>query len=157
MNCPSCSHQNPKSANFCCKCGLEMKKETTTKRSQHKVAPNVYYGSYLLKGGWITVIVGILGGIGIFSQAKDSLYGETDGSVVLYGFLVIFLSIVYAWLYFGLHKVILKITRIEQALGIEENVQEETKKEEPKTNQPVSSSLKRDKNQDDLPWELKEE
>lgn len=67
--------------------------------------------------GWITIIAGAIAALILFSKSNSGYRGIDDG-IILMGFAVIISAVIYAWLYFGLNKAILKITRIEQALGI---------------------------------------
>ena len=118
MQCPHCSAELSEGVNFCFECGFDLKKEKPAQKKMQEVNPIVAYGGYLAVGGWLTIITGaIIAGI-IFKQA-DSGYGGLNLGIFLTGLAIFISTITYSWLYFGLHKAVLKISRIEQALGID--------------------------------------
>ena len=117
MFCSKCNKELSEGVNFCSKCGLDVRKDKPNEANRQAVSPEVGYGSYLAIGGWLTIIAGAIVAIMLFSKANSG-YRRADDGIVMTGFVVLISAIIYAWLYFGLHKAILKITRIEQALGI---------------------------------------
>jgi hypothetical protein len=65
-------------------------------------------------------------------------------------------TLIYALLYFGLHKALLKIKRIEEALGIA-SYEPAVQPNETSTPVPTDANInKKSENPDDLPWELRE-
>jgi hypothetical protein len=112
-----CNEELSERVNFCSNCGLDLRKNPSVEVNRRQVNPEVGPGTYLVTGGWITILAGVIAAIWLFSKANSG-YGRVDDGLVITGFVVIISAIIYAWLYFGLHKAILKITRIEQALGI---------------------------------------
>ncbi|NIM13258.1 MAG: hypothetical protein GTO45_14190 [Candidatus Aminicenantes bacterium] len=118
MNCPHCKAELSEGASFCYSCGFDLKKEKPAEMQRQKVDSKVEYGGYLAVGGWLTIIAGVIITIIICSQANTGFRGF-DSRIFLTGVGVFISMIIYAWLYFGLHKAILKISRIEQALGID--------------------------------------
>lgn len=118
MNCPQCKAEFTGKANFCYSCGFDLKKGKPAKMRKQKVSPKVPYGGYLAIGGWLTIIAGVIITVIIFSKVDSRFGGTTDG-IILTCLAVLISTVIYAWLYFGLHKAILKISRIEQALGID--------------------------------------
>ncbi len=118
MHCPNCSTELSKEANFCFRCGFDMKKEKPSEPKKPKTSPKVTYNGYLSVGGWLFIIAGAIVAIIIIRNANSG-FRELDSGILLTGLAVLFSTVIYAWLYFGLHKTILKISRIEQALGID--------------------------------------
>ena len=118
MNCPHCKAELDERANFCYSCGFDLKKEKPGEMKRQKVDPKVAYGGYLAVGGWLTIIAGAIIAIIIFSKANSG-FGRANNEIIWTGIVVLVSTVIYAWLYFGLHKAILKISRIEQALGID--------------------------------------
>ena len=118
MNCPHCKAELSEGASFCHSCGFDLKKEKPVEMKRQNVDPKVAYGGYLVVGGWLIIIAGAIVAIIIFSQANFGHRGFGSG-IFWMGVGVFISTVIYAWLYFGLHKALLKILRIEQALGID--------------------------------------
>jgi uncharacterized membrane protein YvbJ len=135
MYCSQCGKELTEENNFCSKCGANLKKR--------QISPEVSYGAYLAAAGWFTIISGAILSLIIIAINKAFIWTAIG----------IFLStFIYALLFFGVHKALLKIERIEEALGIssyEQAVQPQPKEE----NMPAGS----DSNDEDLPWELRED
>jgi uncharacterized membrane protein YvbJ len=140
MYCSQCGKELPDENNFCSKCGANLR--------EHKISPEVSYGSYLAIAGWITVISGAILSLIIISMNKELIWTAV----------VIFVStFLYALFYFGLHKTLLKIERIEEALGISSYEWAVNPKEEKMPVGSDSTIKKSGENSEDLPWELREE
>lgn len=117
MFCKRCNEELSDGVNYCSKCGLDLWKDPPVEVNRHQVNPEVGSGTYLLTGAWLTIAAGVIAAIWLFSKANSGYRRANDG-LVMTGIVVLISAIVYAWLYFGLNKAILKLTRIEQALGI---------------------------------------
>lgn len=119
MNCPNCKTDLIDGANFCSECGFDLnKKPGETNQQEAAVKPKVLYSGYLPVGGWINIIAGVILAVILFSK-ESSLNAE--GNLAFLGVVSLASGILIAWLYFGLHKVILKVSRVEQALGIDDD------------------------------------
>ena len=118
MNCPHCKAELVKGANFCYICGFDLKKEKPAEMKRQKVSPKVPYRGYLAVGGWLIILGGVIIALTIFYKV-DSGFGMSNNVGILTGLVVLIPTIIYAWLYFGLNNAILKISRIEQVLGID--------------------------------------
>ena len=124
MNCPHCKAKLPEGANFCFGCGFDMVKRDMVKKkakkpakmNQQEVDFKVEYGGYLSVGGWINIIAGVILAIILFDKSRSSY---SEGGMVWLGIISILSGVLVAWLYFGIHRVILKLNRIERALGID--------------------------------------
>lgn len=118
MQCSHCNEELPEGANFCFNCGFDMdfamKKEESVEMNRQEVALIDDYGGYLSVGGWINIIAGAILAIILFNKASEGY--KVDGVMILLGFAGFISGLIFAWLYFGLHKVILKISRIEKTL-----------------------------------------
>ncbi|MCK5058192.1 MAG: zinc ribbon domain-containing protein [Candidatus Aminicenantes bacterium] len=123
MLCSKCYEELSEGANFCSTCGLDVRKDKPIelKRTDKRLKVNseVEYGGYLAVGGWLMIIAGAIVALILLSKANSG-FGFIDNKIILIGGVVVISAVTYAWLYFGLHKAILKITRIEQVLGIAE-------------------------------------
>lgn len=117
MLCTKCNEELSEGVNFCSNCGLDLRKDPPVEVNRREVNPEVGPGTYLVTGGWLIIAAGVIAAIWLFSKANTG-YRRADDGLLITGFVVLISAIIYAWLYFGLHKAILKITRIEQALGI---------------------------------------
>ncbi|MCX6580184.1 MAG: zinc ribbon domain-containing protein [Candidatus Aminicenantes bacterium] len=125
MKCSNCNEELPERANFCFNCGFGigsgMKKEEPVELNRREVALIDDYGGYLSVGGWINIISGAILAILLFNKASEGY--RVDGVLIMLGFAGFISGLIFAWLYFGLHKVILKISRIEKTLeSIKEDV-----------------------------------
>jgi len=125
MKCSNCNEELPERANFCFNCGFgmgsDMKKEESVELNRREVALIDDYGGYLSVGGWINIITGAILAILLFNKASEGY--RVDGVLIMLGFAGFISGLIFAWLYFGLHKVILKISRIEKTLeSIKEDV-----------------------------------
>ncbi|HLP61606.1 MAG TPA: zinc ribbon domain-containing protein [Candidatus Deferrimicrobium sp.] len=114
MKCSNCNEELPKKANFCFNCGSDMKKEEPIELNRSEVALIDDYGGYLSVGGWINIIAGAILAILLFNKASEGY--TVDSILIMLGFVSFISGLIFAWLYFGLHKVILKISRIEKTL-----------------------------------------
>ncbi len=114
MNCPACKKDVSGDMNYCPECGRLLKGTG--------MSPRASYGGYLPIAGWIIIAAGVIFSAMILSKMGKS-FGRFGGRVsndVIMAVLAYVLGCIFiAWLFFGLHKVLLKVTRIEQAMGIE--------------------------------------
>ena len=160
MNCSNCGNNLAEGVNFCSNCGLNVNNGKPAEKKQIKISPEVVYGHYLPIGGWISIIAGVIVAIYTFSKANTG-YNRLDSGVVITGLVIFISSVIYALLYFGLHKAILKINRIEEALGIAnyQDTQGPNRVDDIKKSSSESAGNVRKKDvndSDDLPWELRE-
>jgi hypothetical protein len=158
MYCSECGKQLSEEDHFCSKCGQNMKKDRPLEKDKNKISPEVTYGNYLSIGGWLIIIV--CGIIAIYFFTEADTYNRRFNEGMIFSGIGIFISgVIYAWLYFGLHKAIQKIERIEQVLGISKY-----KSSEAMGNSVPGSFPPTDKDtaegegvdQEDLPWELRD-
>jgi hypothetical protein len=121
MNCSRCGKILSPESKFCSNCGKEASSEesNSTPNSQHNVAKEVTYYNSLLTVGWIIIIIGAIYGFVTMARA-DTGYNRVDMSIFILGIMIIVSSVITSFLYFGVHKVLLKVERIEQRLGIME-------------------------------------
>jgi len=121
MKCSNCNEELPERANFCFNCGFGIGSGMKKEEPVGEVALIDDYGGYLSVGGWINIITGAILAILLFNKASEGY--RVDGVLILLGFAGFISGLIFAWLYFGLHKVILKISRIEKTLeSIKEDV-----------------------------------
>lgn len=117
MKCLHCKEELPEGANFCFNCGFDLNKKEPGEINRQNINPKVEYGGYLAVGGWLTIIVGAIIAIYISRNANTG-FERMDNAIIMTSLAIFVPTVIYSWLYFGLHKIILKIARIEQALGI---------------------------------------
>ena len=103
MHCSNCGNKISRDVNFCSECGAETENYTQVKERHSKISPDVKIERFQWILGWI-VIVGIV---------VQRYFMDVPGIQTHIG-------LIGCWLYYVLHKVYLKLTRIEQALGISE-------------------------------------
>lgn len=127
--------------------------------SPQEITPTVAYPNYLLIIGWIIIVLGAIFGITMMANA-GTRFNRIDKNIILSALIIITSSTITATAYFGLHKILLKIERIEQRLGIMETVKETdtpSYKEYERATEERMQELKTDKNsQEQIPWELQE-
>ncbi|HLP45449.1 MAG TPA: zinc ribbon domain-containing protein [Candidatus Kapabacteria bacterium] len=112
MKCSHCNEELLERAKFCFNCGFENKEPGEISRKEVELIED--YGGYLSVGGWINIIAGAILALILFSKASGGY--QVDSMMLLLGFGSFISGLIFAWLYFGLHKVILKISRIEKTL-----------------------------------------
>ncbi len=156
MFCSKCGKKVNENANFCSNCGHGVKDAPTntgpkSKPTDTNINPSAGYSDYLKIGGWVFIIFGILSALRFFSLAGGS-YNPLSNYFIAGGFISLIFISTSALLYFALHTAILKIIRIEQTLGIEnQNIPPQPT---PTTPEQKNAS---DPTDDDLPWELRED
>jgi hypothetical protein len=121
VNCTYCNEELPERANYCFSCGFDLnpgcEKKETFKQNQDRQEVNLTedYGGYLSVGGWLNIIAGVILALIFFNKASEG--SSLNNGMILLGFAGFISGLIVAWLYFGLHKVILKISRIEKTLA----------------------------------------
>lgn len=156
MYCPKCGNKIRKGNISCSTCGINIRKNSQFVERQEEISTEIPYGGYLAVGGWLVIIVGLIIVIKIFTDTKSS-FGKVYDEVILTGIFILIAVFVYSWLYFGLHKVIMKLNRIEKALGITDSNKDYEEKDKivESSSSENEKEIKLDPNDPDLPWELR--
>lgn len=157
MNCSKCGKELSSKTNFCPNCGTNQRPPENNLGlvSVKEITPKVAYTNYLHIIGWIIIVLGTIFGISMMAFA-DTGFKSLDNNIILSALTIIAYSVIVAAIYFGLHKILLKIERIEQRLGIEDTYIPGNKNYDMAIKERMQELGIDENSQEPIPWELKE-